>query len=94
MLARKISTVDKNFPIFSIVSSCACLKNKLLEWTSFLEDQQLLERVSAGKISQSLFLQIRNVESSFCKHLFLKAFNHPLFGVISVQKSFILERLK
>ena len=70
MLARKISTVDKNFPIFSIVSSCACLKNKLLEWTSFLEDQQLLERVSAENISQSLLLQIRNVERPIYMHSF------------------------
>ena len=62
------------FQFFLSFHLARVLNNNLLEWTSFLEERQLLERVSAENISQSLLLQIRNVKSSICKHPFLKAF--------------------
>ena len=59
---EKYSQWIKIFQFFLSFHLARVLKNDLLEWTSFLEERQLLERVSAENISQSLLLQIPKCE--------------------------------
>ena len=94
MLARKISTVDKNFPIFAIVSSCACLKINYLNGHVPMMSKGNWDDFQKKIFYKQGYSKIHYIKKSIFKHSFPKSFHLSRVITVRTKETFTLERLK